>query len=205
MATPFAGVSSSRGGGIAWLRLPAVLLIAWWTLGLLGHGGQAWCFIDWVNLPFHEAGHLVFQPFGETLHILGGTLGQLLVPLGLGAYFLFRRPNPFAAALCSWWFGENFVNIAAYMADARDMKLPLVGGGEQDWTSLFYQFGLLGEESVRHVSAATRLLGVLLMLAGIAWSAYFVLPAGRREAIREWIGARLPALQPFLSIEGPSA
>ena len=36
--------------------------------------------LDSLNLVFHEAGHPLFSPFGETLHILGGTLMQLLVP-----------------------------------------------------------------------------------------------------------------------------
>ncbi len=34
-----------------------------------------------VNLPFHEAGHLIFRPFGRLMTSLGGSLGQLLMPL----------------------------------------------------------------------------------------------------------------------------
>jgi len=30
--------------------------------------------LDSLNLVFHEAGHPLFSPFGETLHFLGGTL-----------------------------------------------------------------------------------------------------------------------------------
>jgi hypothetical protein len=28
---------------------------------------SSWCFLDYVNLPFHEFGHLLFNPFGETI------------------------------------------------------------------------------------------------------------------------------------------
>ena len=42
-------------------------------------------FLDGVNLAFHEAGHLFFAFFGQTLQFLGGTLGQLLFPLALSA------------------------------------------------------------------------------------------------------------------------
>jgi len=55
------------------------------------------------------------------------------------------------------------------MADARDMQLELVGGGEHDWTQLFYQFGLLGQESVAKVSTATHHLGVIVMVAATVW------------------------------------
>jgi hypothetical protein len=34
-------------------------------------------FLHLVNLPFHEAGHIVFRPFGSFITSLGGTLGQL--------------------------------------------------------------------------------------------------------------------------------
>jgi len=54
-------------------------------------------FIHWIDLPFHEAGHVVFSPFGTFLHILGGTLGQLLVPFIVIAAFL-KEENPFGAA-----------------------------------------------------------------------------------------------------------
>jgi len=32
-------------------------------------------FLHMVNLPFHEAGHIIFRPFGKFIMTLGGTLG----------------------------------------------------------------------------------------------------------------------------------
>ena len=63
------------------------------------NGAATGCPLDFVNLAFHEAGHLFLAPFGETLHYLGGTLGQLAVPFVLGGYYLVARPTrPLGAA-----------------------------------------------------------------------------------------------------------
>ncbi len=176
-----------------WLRLPLVALVAYWTIAL-AFAAEPRCLLDLVDLPFHEAGHLVLSLFGETLHVLGGTLGQLAVPVLLGGYFLIHR-RPFAAAFCTFWIGQNLVNISVYMADARAMALPLVGGGEHDWTNLFYRFGLLGEESVATVSSLTHHTGVLIMIAGLLWSLLFILADSSRASIGAAIAGRLPALR----------
>jgi len=140
-------------------------------------------FFDLVNLAFHEAGHVFLRPFGHTLHVLGGTLFQLGVPALLAGYFLIRRRDPFAAAFCLWWVGESLVNVSTYMADARDLALPLVGGGEHDWNELFFRWGMLDEPSVAATSQATRTAGIVVMLVGLAWGAFFVLPGRLRSRL----------------------
>ncbi len=176
-----------------WFRLALMALLVLWTVRLAS-GMARGCFLDLVNLAFHEAGHLLCAPLGSTLHYLGGTLGQLAVPVLLAAYFLSRGEQPFAAACCTWWAGENLVNIGVYMSDARSLLLPLVGGGDHDWNELFYRFGLLGQDSVVFVSTLTHRLGVLIMFLGLAWAAYFVLSTRLQETVRESLTTRLPAL-----------
>jgi hypothetical protein len=191
-----AAAASAPGArrGPSWLALALLAILAFWTVRLAS-GAQVGCFLDLVNLAFHEAGHLFMTPFGSTLHYLGGTLGQLAVPSLLAGYFLLRPPTrPPGAAFCAWWIGENFINISVYMRDARDLALPLVGGGDHDWNELFYRFGLLGEDSVRTVAAATHHLGVLVMLAGIAWIAFFALPGRPQGALRDLLSRHAPAL-----------
>jgi hypothetical protein len=156
---------------VTWIRAAFVAGLAWLTLRLAASPG---CFLDLVNLAFHESGHLFLAPFGDTPHILGGTLLQLAVPAGLAGYFLLARSDRFGAAMCVWWAGENLVHIAVYMADARDLALPLVGGGEHDWNTLFYDFGLLGEGSVASISGTTRVLGFLVMWGALAVMAALV-------------------------------
>jgi len=181
-------------------RAVLIALLAWWT-ARLGSGAQQGCFLDLVNLAFHEAGHLFFSPFGTTMHFLGGTLGQLLVPAGLAVYFVKARQKPFAAAACAWWLGESLVNISVYMSDARDLALPLVGGGDHDWNNLFYAFGLLGQESVAAVSAWTHRCGTIVMVLGLAWLATFLLTGESRRRFESAIEARIPILRRLVSAE----
>lgn len=101
-------------------------------------------FLDGVNLAFHEAGHLFFSPFGQFLYILGGTLGQLIVP-GLCIFEFLREDRPFEAAVCTVWLGESTLYMATYMADAQAQVLPLVGGHIHDWHWLLSRMGLLAQ------------------------------------------------------------
>jgi hypothetical protein len=174
-----------------WLYRLLLVWLAWWALRL-GSGAVSWCWLDLVNLAFHEAGHVFLQPFGKTIHYLGGTIGQLLVPGLLAGYFLLWQARGYASAVCVWWFGENLVNVSVYMADARSLALPLVGGGDHDWNELFFRFGVLTEPAVATISGVTRGAGVLVMAAGLVWGLYFALPAPRRELLREALTSRLP-------------
>ncbi|HWQ03292.1 MAG TPA: hypothetical protein VNL38_02325 [Candidatus Nitrosotenuis sp.] len=123
-------------------------------------------FLDHVNLIIHEAGHFFFGWFGSTIGILGGTLGELLVPLLLGIYFWWHRHTS-AVAFCAFWFFENFLYIGTYMADARRLTLPLVGSGEHDWEILFTQWNLLHLD--QKIGGWTRGLGWLGMMLSPAW------------------------------------
>ena len=170
----------------------------WLTLRLLARPVDG-CLLDLVNLPFHEAGHVFLAPFGNILHVLGGTLGQLAVPGLLVWYFTARRSDPFASSLCLWWLGENLINVSTYMADARALALPLVGGGEHDWTELFFRWRVLDEDSVVRISSATRGAGDAVMLLGLAWGALFVLPRAMRSDLVLRLAARAPRAVRLLS------
>jgi len=121
--------------------------------------------LDHVNLVVHEAGHFFFSWFGQTLMILGGTLGELLVPLLIAAYFFWRRETA-GTAFAAFWFFENFLYVGTYMADARRLALPLVGSGEHDWEILFGQWGVLVHD--QQIGGVTRAIGWAGMLASVA-------------------------------------
>src|SRR5437868_13304510 len=98
-------------------------------------------FIDNANLVVHEGGHNLFGWFGPTLGLWGGTLLQWLVPLLLASYFFTQRQTT-GFAFCLFFFFENWLYTATYMADARAMALPLVTTGdpdnvEHDWHAIF--------------------------------------------------------------------
>ena len=52
--------------------------------------------------------------------LLGGTLGELIVPLACAAFFFFHR-QIYGFAFSLFWFFENFLYIGTYMADARTL------------------------------------------------------------------------------------
>ena len=153
----------SRVAGTAWLVCYFVFLL--YAFANRPH----FLFVDFVNLIIHEGGHFFFSWFGETIMILGGTLGELLVPLLCGLYFFWHREVA-GTAFCGFWFFENFLYIGTYMADARAQDLPLVGGGEHDWGTLFAQWGCLMQD--QNIGAATRALGWSGMLATMIWLAW---------------------------------
>jgi hypothetical protein len=153
----------SRGAGIAWLCFYGLFFLYAFA------NRSGFLILDYVNLIIHEGGHLFFSWFGYTITILGGTLGELLVPLLCVAYFFWQRETT-GFAFCSFWFFENFPYIGTYMADARSAKLPLVGSEESDWTILFGQWGLLVQD--QKIGGTTRALGYLGMLVTVAWLAF---------------------------------
>jgi len=117
--------------------------------------------MDCVNLLLHEAGHVIFLPFGQTAHFLGGTLGQLLFPALFVGYFL-RRGQRFEASIVGVWLAESLMYSAAYIRDARAMVLPLVGGHIHDWNWLLARWGVL-----RHAESIGGLLHVAASIAAV--------------------------------------
>jgi hypothetical protein len=55
-------------------------------------------FMDRVNLVFHKTGHVIFIPLGGFMTILGGSLGQLLIPLTVLCALLLNTRDTFGAA-----------------------------------------------------------------------------------------------------------
>lgn len=155
----------SRIAGIAWMASYLLFLL----YAALDQSG--FLFLDYVNLIIHEGGHFFFSWFGDTIHILGGTLGELIVPLLCAGYFFWKRETTGFAFSCFWFF-ENLPYIGTYMADARTASLPLVGSDESDWTILFGQWGLLAED--QKIGGAMRFLGWIGMAATVAWLAWRV-------------------------------
>ena len=150
----------SRLTGIAWLCFYTLFLLYAFA------DRSGFLIVDYVNLIIHEGGHFFFSWFGNTIMILGGTIGELLVPLLCAIYFFCQRETT-GFAFSTYWLFENFPYIGTYMADARSAALPLVGSEESDWTILFGQWGLLAED--QKIGAIMRTLGWLGMLATMIW------------------------------------
>lgn len=118
------------------------------ALTLVLFAGRDWLrsalfILDGIDLFIHEAGHPILGLFGwRFLMMAGGTIFQLAFPIAFVVHFR-RDGQPRSADACVAWVGQNLLNIGRYAADARAQELPLVGGGEHDWTYLLDCFGLL--------------------------------------------------------------
>ena len=108
-----------------------------------------WIFIQNANLIFHEAGHVIFSFFGEFIHVLGGTLGEFLVPLIVTVHF-FLNKNLYGAGFGLWWTSTAFWSISVYARDAQVQLLPLITGNSEnhDWTYILGQLNILHKDQL---------------------------------------------------------
>jgi hypothetical protein len=170
---------------VFWGRVVFFLIIFIWGLKFIftpmASGYVFKSFWHLVNLPFHEAGHIFFRPFGRFMTSLGGSLAQLLMPLICLAVFLIKTRDTFAASFCMWWVAENFMDLAPYIDDARRLTLPLVGGntgrtspyGFHDWEFILKESGLIRYDHT--LAKAAFFIGCLLMICAFVWGGYILL------------------------------
>ncbi|MDH5476825.1 MAG: zinc ribbon domain-containing protein [Nitrospinota bacterium] len=136
-------------------------------------------FMHLINLVFHEAGHIIFTPFGRFIQVLGGSLLQTLIPLVcLGGFLLVWR-DPFAASVAWWWTGENLVDLAPYIYDARAGDMMLLGGMTgrdnpdiHDWKNLLTWTGLLKYDHL--LASLAYYTGLLMMFSALLWGGLVV-------------------------------
>ena len=116
---------------------------------------------DFVNLAFHEGGHIIFGLLGvRFIMVAGGTLMQLLLPGAAMLHFL-KRGEKISACITLFWLGQNFLGIGHYVADARAQQLDLLAGGVHDWTYLLETTGVLIHDE--GLGAAVQIFGCLVM------------------------------------------
>src|SRR5881394_722049 len=84
-------------------------------------------FLDNVDLPIHETGHLLFHPFGEFMMVAGGSLFQVIFPAAFVGYFVWQK-SYYSAAIVLLWVGQSILNVWVYAADAVMMQLVLTSG-----------------------------------------------------------------------------
>jgi hypothetical protein len=162
--------------------------LAVWTWQLARMGGAVMdSVLHLPDLVFHEAGHVLLGIFGRFIGVLGGSLFQFALPLILAGAFL-RQRDQFGAAVCTWWAGQNLLDLAPYIADARALQLVLLGGRTgaevegHDWEYLLTELGWLHLD--RALGQAAYWLGLAMMVGAILWGVFCV--ARHREQPEEW-------------------
>jgi hypothetical protein len=176
-----------------WKPLSCAAVVAWllFYLAFLAYAMSAnggFLFIDSANLVVHEGGHNLFGWFGPTLGLWGGTLLQWLVPFLLAAYFFTERQTA-GFVFCLFFFFENWLYTATYMADARAMDLPLVTTGdpdfvEHDFHAIFSSLGVLDYDT--KIAMTVRVLGWCGMLACVVWLALKARTLGKTQQVQSF-------------------
>jgi hypothetical protein len=138
---------------------------------------MAGTFFHTAMLPFHEFGHILFSPFGEFMAIAGGSLVQILMPLGLLLLFSLKNRDNFAASLMLWWCGTQWIDLAPYAWDAKEPQHVLLTGRTGD-TGAHDYIDILGDLHLLHraheVAWVMHKLGLALMIAAWIWGAYIL-------------------------------
>jgi len=162
----------ARAAGLVVL---GVLTVAILRRGLMPPSGGMLGLVHMVDLVFHEAGHVIFRIFGVFVGTLGGSLNQVLVPAVCTGYFLWHGQAA-AAAVTLFWAGESLADVAIYVADGREMKLPLLAEGlTHDWNWILSELSL--RDHAEPIGRGVFALGGLVMLAALTLLALDLLRA----------------------------
>lgn len=159
-----------------WARVALVAGLAIWTIQFARTPLSDDAMDSFLHLPdlvFHEAGHVIFSPFGRFMTVLGGSLMQLLVPV-IAAIAFVRQDDRFSASICGWWAGQNLIDLAPYIADARALRLILLGGHTgaevegHDWEFILTRLGATHLD--RQIGTAAYAIGLLIMIASLVYA-----------------------------------
>jgi hypothetical protein len=161
-------------------RLALLLLLTYWTWLFLAYPMRedviGASFLHLPDLIFHEAGHIIFSPFGTFMMTLGGSLTQVLVPIVCAIAFLKTNGDVFGATVMGWWTGQNLLDVAIYINDARALQLTLVGGATgaevegHDWERLLTMTNAMHLD--HRIAGVVQFAGALLMIGCIAYAVF---------------------------------
>ena len=157
-------------------RIALLLLLTYWTWLFLAYpmredviGASV---LHLPDLIFHEAGHILFSPFGVFMTTLGGSLNQVLIPIVCAIAF-FKNDDLFGVAVMGWWTGQNLLDVAIYINDSRALQLTLVGGftGAEveghDWERLLTMTNALHLD--HRIAGSVQFAGGALMLGCLVY------------------------------------
>jgi len=134
---------------------------------------EYWTIFSGLTLVVHEAGHVIFSPFGEMLEVAGGSIAQIAIPVIVALLFL-RQREYFGISVALAWLSMSLTNLATYIGDARDQILALVsvGSGDpiHDWHFILARYAMLGDDKALARFANT--MSVLALITAVVLGAW---------------------------------
>lgn len=154
-----------------WWRAPLFLFLLAQAIRPLRSPGE-WTLFSGIIFGAHEFGHLFWALLGEWMGVAGGSLTQLLIPIGAGAVVA-RSRDWFGVAVCGLFLATSLGDLSWYIGDARTELLDLVSFSEEgaihDWNYLLGRAGLLHLD--RSLAGFTRFLGWIVALGATVMAA----------------------------------
>jgi len=156
--------------GRNWQWRAALLLLLAWQASVAFRDSEGFHVFRGITFGAHEFGHLFFALSGnEWLTVAGGSLTQMLVPLGAAAVMRYYR-DWFGVSACGLWLASSFADLAPYIADARAMELDLVSfsedGAGHDWNYLLGKAGMLHRDLA--LARFDRFVGFVVFALSVA-------------------------------------
>ena len=152
-------------------RVPLFLLLVVQATRPLRGQGEPHIFAG-ITFGAHEFGHLFFAFGGEWITIAGGSLMQLLIPIGAAAV-LARSKDWFGVAVCGLFLAASLGDLSWYIADARARELDLLSfspdASGHDWSYLLNKAGMLRHDL--RLARFTKFIGWILVFASSLFAA----------------------------------
>lgn len=127
---------------------------------------KTWWFIQNVNLIFHEAGHIIFIPFGHLPTMMGGSILEISIPLIVTLHFIYTKQF-FSAACTCWWLSTAFLSVSIYISDAQERILPLITNDidSHDWFNILNELNILKYDNlIGYVFWCLSVIAVIFIL-----------------------------------------
>jgi hypothetical protein len=159
--------------GRDWRWRAVLLTLLVWQAARPLRDAESWHIFGGITFGVHEFGHLFFSLLGsEWIAIAGGSLMQLLVPIGAMTAIWTTSRDRFGVAATGTWLAASLADLAPYIADARAQELDLLSFSEEasghDWHYLLASAGMLKQDLA--VARFARFLAVLVLIAVVVVS-----------------------------------
>lgn len=151
-----------------------------YVLGALGCVAVGWAGVGvGLRIPlvadasygFHEFGHLLTWFLPDVYRAMMGSLFQLLIPVGLAAYFLLFHHDLLGVSMMLTWAGVSAHETSAYISDAVTQSMALMPyHAVHDWAFALNELGTLS--AANELSWIAQVAAIVFILAAMGVAAF---------------------------------